>query len=134
YAVDIAGATLVTPTLALSHNPNGLTFGPQTVNVASGPLGVVVTNVGSSPVALGAITVGGADAARFSVGSNCPPSLFPGENCTIAVIFTPNAVGPFSATVMLASNASNAPTVIAVGGTGTASVVGALFVVGHPFR
>jgi hypothetical protein len=53
YAVDIAGATLVTPTLALSHNPNGLTFGPQTVNVASGPLGVVVTNVGSSPVALG---------------------------------------------------------------------------------
>jgi len=133
YAVDIAGATLVTPTLALSHNPNGLTFGPQTVNVASGPLGVVVTNVGSSPVALGALTVGGADAARFAAGSDCPPSLASGASCTIAVVFTPNAVGPFSATVTLASNASNAPTVIALGGTGTASLVGTLSLAGLHF-
>ncbi len=126
YAVDIAGATIVAPTLALSHNPNGVTFGPQTVNVASGPLGVVVTNVGSATVTLGALTVGGADAARFAASSDCPFLLAPGASCTIAVVFTPNAVGPFSATVSLASNASNAPTVFAVGGTGTASAVGTL--------
>ncbi|MEO8486926.1 MAG: DVUA0089 family protein [Betaproteobacteria bacterium] len=126
YAVDIAGATLVTPTLLLSQNPNGLTFGPQTQNVASGPLTVVVTNVGSGGVALGALTVGGPDALRFAASSDCPPTLATGANCTIAVVFTPNGVGPFSATVTLASNASNAPTTIAVGGTGTAAAVGTL--------
>jgi len=126
YAVDIAGATIVTPTFALSHTPNGITFGTQTINVASGPLGVVVTNVGSGNVALGALTVGGTDAARFTASSDCPLALAPGASCTIAVVFTPNAVGPFSASVTLASDASNAPEVIAVGGTGTASAVGTL--------
>ncbi len=128
YAVDIDGTTIVAPALALSHDPNAITFGPQTVNVASGPLGVVVTNVGSAAVTLGALTVGGADAARFGASSDCPATLAPGASCTIAVVFTPDAVGPFSATVSLASDASNAPETFAVGGTGTASAVGTLSV------
>jgi len=124
YAVDIAGPTLALPSLVLAYVPNGLTFGPQTANVASGPLAVVVTNVGSGVVTLGSLAVGGADASRFAAGGNCTGTLAPGANCTISVVFTPIAVGPFSATVSLASNASNAPTTFAVGGTGTTDPVG----------
>ena len=124
YAVDLGGPTLVQPALVLAHLPNGLTFGPQTVNVASGPLAVVVTNTGTGFVTLGSLTVGGPDAARFAAGGNCSGTLAPGANCTISVVFTPSAVGPFSATVTLASSASNAPTAFAVGGTGTADPVG----------
>jgi hypothetical protein len=123
YAVDVGAPSLVPPALALTQVPNGLTFGPQTVGAASGPLAVVVTNVGSGTVTLGALTVGGPDAARFAAGGSCAGTLAPGANCTVTVVFTPNAVGPFSATVTLASNATNAPTTIAVGGTGTASAV-----------
>ena len=124
YAVDISGPTFTPAALVLDHVPNGLTFGAQTVNVASGPLAVVVTNVGSGTVVLGGLGVGGPDAARFVTGGDCAGTLAPGANCTISVVFTPVAVGPFSATVSLASNASNAPTTFAVGGTGTTDPVG----------
>ncbi len=123
YAVDISGPTYTLPALILDHVPNGLTFGAQTVNVASGPLAVVVTNVGSGVVVLGSLGVGGPDAARFAAGGDCAGTLASGANCTITVVFTPNAAGPFSAAVTLASNASNAPTTFAVGGTGTTDPV-----------
>jgi len=123
YAIDIAGPTIAPLVLALAHVPNGLTFGPQTVNVASGPLAVVVTNAGSGVVTLGSLVVGGPDASRYAAGGNCAGTLAPGANCTITVVFTPLAVGPFSASVSLSSNASNAPTTFAVGGTGTTDPV-----------
>lgn len=123
YAVDIGGPTVVAPSLLLAHVPNGITFGPQTLNVASGPLAVVVTNTGTGIVNIGALSVGGPDAARFAAATTCPAFLNPGANCAVSVVFTPTAVGPASATVTLASNASNAPTTIAVGGTGTADAV-----------
>lgn len=123
YAVDIGGPTVAAPALLLAQVPNGLTFGPQTIGLASGPLGVQVTNVGTGPVTLGALSVGGPDAARFAAATTCTGSLSPGASCSVSVVFTPSAAGPASATVTLASNASNAPTAIAVGGTGTADAV-----------
>lgn len=123
YAVDIGGSTVVVPALALSYAPNGLTFGPQTLNVASGPLAVIVTNTGTGSVSLGALTPGGPDAARFAASTNCAGTLAPAASCFVSVTFTPTAVGPASATMSLASNASNAPIVFAVGGTGTTDPV-----------
>lgn len=123
YAVDISGATVAAPTLLLSHVPNGLTFGPQTHNVASGPLVVVVKNTGSASVSVGALTDSGPDAARFSTATTCGGALAPAATCAITVVFTPTAVGPASASLSLASNASNAPNTIALGGTGTTDPV-----------
>ncbi len=119
WAVDVGGPTFSPPALLLAFVPNGLTFGPQTVGATSGPLGVVVTNAGSGAVALGALAIGGPDAARFAAGGDCAGTLAPGASCTIAVTFTPDATGPFSASVTLASNAPGSPIAFAVGGTGT---------------
>ena len=123
YAVDISGPTVAAPALLLSHVPNGLTFGPQTVGEVSGPLAVIVTNTGSGIVTLGALTTSGPEAAQFSTSTTCGATLAPAATCTITVRYTPATVGPASATVSLASNASNAPSVIALGGTGTGDLV-----------
>lgn len=123
YAVDISGTTLVAPTKVVAQSPNGLTFGPQTVGTTSGPLAVTVTNTGSASILVGALAVGGTNASNFAASTTCAGSLAPAASCVVSVTFTPDAVGPFSATVTLASDASNAPTVIAVGGTGTLAAV-----------
>lgn len=123
YAVDISGATVAATTLQLSHLPNGLTFGPQTVGVSSGPMVVVVTNTGSGAVNVGALTASGPDAALFAPSTTCGGALAPGATCTVSVVFSPVAAGPASASLSLASSASNAPNVIALGGTGTADPV-----------
>jgi hypothetical protein len=123
YAVDIGGPTVAMAARLLSHAPNGLTFGPQTVGMPSGPLVVVVTNTGTAAVSLGALTPSGADAAQFSATTTCAGTLAPGATCTISVVYTPSAAAPASAMLSLASDASNAPGTIALGGTGTAALV-----------
>ncbi len=123
YAVDVSATTLVVPSRLLAYVPNGLTFGAQTTGVPSGPLAVTVTNVGGGSVALGALTVGGTNPGDFSASGTCSGTLFPGGSCVISVVFTPAATGARSASVSLASDASNAPIVFAVSGTGTASAV-----------
>ena len=123
YAVDVSGNAVVLPTLLLGYAPNGITFGAQTVGVASGPLSVTVTNVGTGIVTLGSPAIGGTNAGDFSAGGSCGGTLLPGASCSVGVVFTPAATGARSATVALASNAANAPIVFAVGGMGTTDPV-----------
>ena len=123
FAVDISGAGIVVPALALGYVPNALTFGAQTLNVASGPMTILVTNTGSAPVALGALSLGGANAADFTVGGNCAGTLFAAASCVISVTFKPTATGLREATLALNSNTSGSPALINLHGTGTNSVV-----------
>lgn len=123
YAVDISGATVVAPLLALAYVPNALTFGPQTLNVASGPLTITVTNTGAAPVALGGLVLGGANAAEFATGGDCTGSIGVGAICVINVTFRPTATGLRVATLSIISSASGSPALINVSGSGTASAV-----------
>jgi hypothetical protein len=123
FAVDINGATVLVPTLALGFVPNALTFGPQTVNVNSGPLDVVVTNTGSSPVVLGSLVLAGANASDFTAGGTCTGTLAVGSTCVISVTFLPTVAGLRAATLSLSSNASGSPAVINLHGSGTSGAV-----------
>ena len=123
FAVDISGATLVVPALSLGYVPNALTFGPQTLNAASGPLTVVVTNTGSSPVTLGALALGGSNAAEFTVGGDCAGTLAVAAACVVNVAFKPTAIGSRAAILSLNSTASGSPVAINLHGTGTNSTV-----------
>lgn len=123
FAVDISGPTVVVPALSLGYVPNALTFGSQTLNVASGPLTLIVTNTGASSVTLGALAVGGSSAAEFTVGGDCVGTLAVAATCVINVIFRPTAIGLRVATLALNSNASGSPAVINLHGTGTNSNV-----------
>jgi hypothetical protein len=119
------GAATVTVT------PSSLTFGPQAVSTTSSPLLVTVTNTGTAAVNFTGFTTSGQDAEDFSVplpntSGGCSPSgsLAAGASCTINVLFTPQAAGARTATLLIADNATGSPQTVALSGTGgTSSVI-----------
>jgi uncharacterized repeat protein (TIGR01451 family) len=119
------GAATVTVT------PSSLTFGPQAVSTTSSPLSVTVMNTGTAAVNFTGFTTSGADAEDFSVplpnsSGGCSPTgtLAAGTSCTINVLFTPQAAGARTATLLIADNATGSPQMVALSGTGgTSSVI-----------
>ncbi|MFN8124201.1 MAG: choice-of-anchor D domain-containing protein [Thermoleophilia bacterium] len=85
---------------------------------------VTLTNTGTTPLNVNAITMAGTDAGDFTVaaGTCASASLTPGTPCTITVTFQPTAVGTRSATVQVQHSGLNNPLAIPVTGTGDAPV------------
>ena len=96
--------------------PALLSFGSQTVNVASAAQNVTLTNSGQSPLTISSISAGGS----FTQTNNCGASLAVSASCTISVIFTPSAAGAFQGTLTVSDNGTTAPSSVALSGTGVA--------------
>jgi Abnormal spindle-like microcephaly-assoc'd, ASPM-SPD-2-Hydin len=118
------GAATVTVT------PSSLTFGSQALTTTSAPLSVTVMNTSTGPVNFAGFTTSGADAEDFGVplpnsSSGCSPTgtLAAGATCTINVLFTPQAAGARTATLLIADNATGSPQTVALSGTGVTSQV-----------
>jgi sugar lactone lactonase YvrE len=110
--------------------PGSLTFGSQALSTTSAPLSVTVTNTGTAAVNFTGFTITGADAGDFSVplptsGAGCSATgtLAGGASCTINVLFTPQAAGARTATLLIADNATGSPQTVALSGTGVTSSV-----------
>jgi trimeric autotransporter adhesin len=110
--------------------PGSLTFGSQAISTTSAPLSVTVMNTGTAAVNFAGFTTSGADAEDFSVpqptsgvGCSATGSLAAGASCTINVLFTPQAVGARTATLLIADNATGSPQAVALSGTGVTSSV-----------
>ncbi len=118
------GAATVTVT------PSSLTFGSRAISTTSAPLSVMVTNTGTAAVNFTGLTTSGADAEDFSVplptsggGCSATGSLAAGASCTINVLFTPQAAGARTATLLIADNATGSPQAVALSGTGVTATV-----------
>ena len=118
------GAATVTVT------PSSLAFGSQAISTTSGPLSVMVANTGTAAVNFTGFTTSGADAEDFSVplpssggGCSAAGSLAAGASCTMNVLFTPQAAGTRTATLLIADNATGSPQAVALSGTGVTSTV-----------
>ena len=70
-------------------SPNFLDFGNVPKGTTSSAKIVTITNGGASPMAIGSITVTGANASQFVKTKNCPASLAAGNSCTVSVVFKP---------------------------------------------
>jgi hypothetical protein len=82
-------------------------------------LTVTATNSGSAAVTVDSATVSN---SNFAVTApNFPTTIAAGQSATLSVAFTPNAVGSFTATVTIASNASDATATISLSGAGIAA-------------
>jgi len=103
--------------------PLALNFGSEPIGAASGPQNTVLTNSGTTALAITSVTIVGANNGDFSQNNNCPASLGAGDFCTINVTFTPTATGARNAAVSIADTAPNSPQTVALSGTGTQSVV-----------
>jgi subtilisin-like proprotein convertase family protein len=69
-------------------------------------------------------TLGGPDAARFSVETLNATTLVPGANITLNVTFTPTSLGDHAATLLIASNDANeAPFEVALEGNAISQAV-----------
>jgi hypothetical protein len=98
--------------------PASLSFGNQSVGVASAAQIVTLTNTGTVPLTISGITFAGTNPADFKQTNNCGTSLAVSANCAISVTFTPSVKGARSAKLSVADNAAKSPQSVALSGTG----------------
>jgi sugar lactone lactonase YvrE len=128
--VTVTATFNTTPAGTITIAPTSLTFGSQAVSTTSAPLSVMVTNTGTAAVNFTGFTTSGADAEDFSVpqpntsgGCSAAGTLAGGASCTINVLFTPQAAGARTATLLISDNATGSPQALALSGTGVTSTV-----------
>jgi hypothetical protein len=81
----------------LQFSPATLAFPATVRNTSSKPLQMKVTNTGTAPATLTAITITGLNAPMFAVTQACPSVLRIGQSCIASVTFTPTTRGLKSA-------------------------------------
>jgi hypothetical protein len=115
--VSLSGSG-VAPGPVLAANPASLAFARTAVGASAGPQTVTISNSGTSAATVSGVSVTG----DFSQTNNCS-SIAVNGTCTVTVNFTPTAGGSRTGTLTVASNATNAPTTVALSGTGVDSSV-----------
>jgi len=121
-SVTLNGTGTATPLPTIALNATALTFASQTVGSTSASQSVTVSNSGSATLTFSGLTLTGSAAGDFSRGGSCSAAgtLAAGASCTVSFSFTPGAAGTRSATLTLASDASNGPAALGLSGTGAA--------------
>jgi hypothetical protein len=100
-----------TEALASPSTP-ALNFGSQGEGTTSAQQVATVLNGGNSPLNIALVAITGADTAQFELRGvdTCtnPPTVAPGQTCSLGVAFAPQSVGNFSAQLQFTDNSGNA--------------------------
>ncbi|HEX4331812.1 MAG TPA: choice-of-anchor D domain-containing protein [Usitatibacter sp.] len=96
--------------------PDSVDFGAYALGAAALTRTVTLHNTGNANVKLTNISVSG----PFTISNNCPASLAPDQSCTIALMFTSTALGSFTGSLVVTSDAAGGSGAIPI----TASAVG----------
>jgi hypothetical protein len=99
---------------AAAFSPAEIIFGPQQLSTPSSPEAVTIFDMGSSPLTVSNATVTG----DFAIQNNCTTVSPAGGTCTIAVTFTPAAVGTRSGTLTITDSSAGSPRSVQLTGTG----------------
>jgi hypothetical protein len=104
---------------------SGGSFGEQPVNWSSPEQTIEVSNLGAQPLALSGATLGGSDPGDFAIGQDSCAGrrLAFGQNCTLAITFTPAGTGDRTATLTLLDNEPTATSSL-LSGTGVPATTG----------
>ncbi len=114
YTVNLTGNGQAAPTatLAVSQGSTGYTsggaaysFGNQTVGITGSPVAFTLTNSGNSPLTI----MGSNTTGDFAVSGTAPTTVPANGTATVNVTFMPMTTGPRTGTLVISSNASNAP-------------------------
>jgi hypothetical protein len=119
HTVALTGAGTLA---AIATNPQGLSFGSQSVGLSTAPQTITVTNTGGSPLHVTGtsfIDAAGADYNATPTGCTNVPA---GGTCSIEVMFTPTAAGVRNARLQIATNEAGVKSV-PVSGIGVAGPV-----------
>lgn len=104
--VSLTG-TGVPPQPSFKATPTALGFGNVVVGAPPVTRTVTVTNGDAATLTIGSVSLGGADAADFSITSDtCTGASLPvGPSCAVTVAFAPSATGPRSAALTFTHDA-----------------------------
>jgi archaellum component FlaF (FlaF/FlaG flagellin family) len=105
------------PVLTLSSS--SLNFNPQVVFTTSSAQSVTFTNNGSVAININAVM----SAGDFFQINNCGTALTAGASCSVSVTFTPTARGARGGVLAIMTDASEAPQMVTLSGTGTGPAV-----------
>ena len=109
--------TYVKPTVMLTPSP--YSFGSVTVNQKSAAQVFTLTNTSTAPFPF---TQSVSDSTNFAItGTTCGATLNAGGNCTITVIFQPQSVAPFSASLTVTDSGDSVTVSDSISGTGVAA-------------
>ncbi len=119
-AAYIANPNAGTPAAAIKLSTATISFGGQTLLTTSAPMVVTVSNTGSANLTLQTLAVGGTNAGDFARAGTCAAggTLAPNGSCTVALTFTPQAIGTRSGSLSITHNATGSPSSVALSGTG----------------
>ena len=120
--IKLSGTGLAAAVPTISLDASSAAFGTQTVNTTSSAKTLTVSNTGNAALNFSAITLGGSAAADYSAGGGCAVGtpVAAGGSCTLSLRFTPSVTGSRSASLTLASDASNGNATVSLSGTGQA--------------
>jgi hypothetical protein len=108
--------------LTVTVSPTALTFASTTVGSTTAAQVVTVKNTSVSAVTLGTIGFTGTGATSYvESATTCTTSLAASASCTISVEFKPTATGSLPASLSIADNATGAPQLVTITGTGVAA-------------
>jgi hypothetical protein len=100
--------------------PSMLTFGSQSVGVASSAQSVMLTNSGTVTLAISSISATG----DFAQTNTCGTSVAAAGNCQISVTFRPTAAGSRTGSVIIIDNTAGTPQVVMLAGRGASPSLG----------
>ncbi|HXN64110.1 MAG TPA: choice-of-anchor D domain-containing protein [Candidatus Acidoferrales bacterium] len=108
----IASSSTATP------SPTSLTFGVQTVDVASATQVVTISNTGPQPLTVSGVSITGADDGDFSQTNTCTTAAIASNGtCKVTVTFSPIAPGTRTAFLTLTDSAGDSPQNVPLTGT-----------------
>ncbi len=98
--------------------PPSIAFAPQAVGTTSNPQTITLTNKGTKAITI-VLPITVTDATNFTIQSTtCTSSLAAGASCTINVVFNPQSVGIFNASVVINDDGTGSPETVPVSGMG----------------
>lgn len=122
-SIPLSGEGLPEPEPEIRAVPRQINFGVVSVGTTA-TLQLTLANDGAGLLAINAARIEGPDSALFALSSQVPTIIQPGQGASVTVSFAPVAmvVGGHQATLIIESNANNAPQLgISLFGAGAAS-------------
>jgi sugar lactone lactonase YvrE len=123
FTVALSG-TGQAPTAVATFSAPSVTFAtPQLVGTSSVAQYLQIASIGSAPLQVTGVTLGGANPGDFAISNQAGTctsgaTLAYNAKCNLRIVFTPTATGTRTATLSVADNAAGSPQQIVLSGTG----------------
>ncbi|GGD00396.1 hypothetical protein GCM10011396_54920 [Undibacterium terreum] len=119
--IALNGTGNAVPQASIATSASSVNFGAVLINTSSSVQFITVSNSGQAALNLTGITLGGANTGVFTLGGSCSTQtpVTAGGSCTVTVQAKPTVAGNFTASLNLASNASNGAASISLSGSGS---------------